>query len=175
MSEKRKMLYISAAINFIAGIVLGIILFYGQLKSMGGIEKIYEYDKTASLADFFRLSWLNMIWLITAFFARCILPPGIFHPIVAVRGMISSFSALYILKAFGIMEVAATLVPQAFSVLPLILYFSVETVERYQANVKEDVEPCSLKRNEVAKLFALSVLSGASEVLIFKVFCNYLF
>lgn len=176
MNSERKALYISVAINFIIGIVLGIILFYGQLKSTGEeIDALYEYDKTSSLSDFIRLSWLNILWMLSIFFARCILPLGFFHPIVAIRGCISSFSILYILTLFGIREAAASILPQCFSFLPLLLFFSVETVIRYRDNLQNGYEPCSLKRQEIASIFVFGMLSAAIEVLVFRLFCNYLF
>ena len=176
MSEKRRILYLSATVNFIFGIVIGIILFYGQLKSADNeVLSVCKYDKNATLADFLRLSWLNIVWLLSVFFARCILPVGAFHPIVAIRGTISSFSILYILTLFGIREAATTIVPQCFSVLPLLLFFSVETVEKHRNNIQNGLEPCSLKRNEIATIFVLGILAAASEVLIFRVFCKYLF
>lgn len=176
MKGERRALYISAAINFVTGIVLGIILFYGQLKSTGKeLGVIYEYDKTSSLSDFIRLSWLNILWMLSIFFARCILPLGFFHPIVVIRGCISSFSMLYILTLFGVREAVASIVPQCISVLPLLLFFSVETVIKYRDNLQSGYEPCALKRHEIASIFVFAMLSAAAEVLVFRVFCNYLF
>ncbi len=176
MNEKRKVLYISAAINFVTGVVLGIILFYGQLKSIGEeVKAVYEYDKTVSLSDFFRLSWLNVLWMLSVFFARSIMPSGFFHPIACVRGIVSSFSMIYILSLFGIKEAVASLLPQCVSILPLLMYFSVETAVKYRENVQNGYEPCSLKRQEIATMLILSMLSGAAEVLLFSFFCNYLF
>lgn len=176
MNSERKVLYISAAVNFAIGIVLGIILFYGQLKSSGDdIGVIYEYDKTSSLSDFFRLTWLNILWMLSAFFARCILPLGFFHPVLAIRGCISSFSILYILSLFGIKEAAASLLPPCVSFLPLLLFFSVETVVKSRENIKNSYEASALKRYEIASIFVLGMLSAAAEVLVFRLFCNYLF
>lgn len=176
MREKRKVLYISAIINFVTGVVLGIILFYGQLKSTKGeISAVYEYETAISLSDFFRLSWLNVLWMISVFFARCIMPSKFFHPVVCVRGMVSSFSMLYILSLFGIREAIGTTLPQCVSILPLLLYFSVETAEKYRDSMQSGYEPCSLKRHEIVAIFILSMLAGAIEVLFFGFFCRYLF
>ena len=171
MNEERRKIYISALINFLVGIVLGIILFYGQQKvDRGDLTAIYEYDKTVSTTDFFRLSWLNLLWLITIFFARILMPIWFFHPVFFVRGTISSFSMLYIVTLFGKVEAVASLIPQCFSILPLLLYFSVETVLKF----KNSCELSTLKRGEIAKLFVFSMIAGATEVLLFEFFCNYL-
>ena len=176
MNDESRVLYISAAVNFVVGIVIGIILFYGQLKSAGNeISPIYEYDKNVSFADFFRLLWINILWMLSVFFARCILPVGVFHPIVTIRGLISSFSFLYIFSAFGIREASTSVIPQCFSALPLIYFFSVKTVTKYRYNVQNGFEPCSLKRYEIAEVFMWSVLSAATEVLFFRFFGNILF
>ncbi len=176
MNEKRKVLYISAIINFVTGVVFGIILFYGQLKSAGGeIKTVYEYETTISLSDFFRLSWLNVLWMISIFFARSVMPSRFFHPVVCVRGAISSFSMIYMLSQFGIREAVVSIFPQCVSILPLLLYFSVETAEKYRDSMQNGYEPCSLKRHEIASIFILSMLAGAVEVFFFGLFCRYLF
>ncbi|MBQ3022190.1 MAG: hypothetical protein IJD91_02535 [Clostridia bacterium] len=176
MNDERKTLYISAAINFVIGIVLGTVLFYGQIKGTGTeIVSVYEYDKTTSLSDFFRLSWLNILWMLSVFFARCILPLGFIHPIITVRGLISSFSMLYILSVFGVREAVASIFPQCVSVLPLLLYFSVETVTKYRENLRNGNEPCCLRRHEIASIFVWSMLSGVAEVFVFRILCKYLF
>lgn len=176
MSERRKVLYISAVINFMTGVILGIILFYGQLKSGNEeVRAVYEYEKTISLSDFFRLSWLNIIWMLSIFFARSVMPSGFFHPVVCVRGIISSFSMIYILTLFGVREAVASFFPQCVSILPLLLYFSVEMVEKNRESIKNGYETCSLKRHEIATIFVLSILAGAVEVLFFGFFCRYLF
>ena len=176
MKSEHKTLYISVAINFMVGAIIGIILFYGQGKSTAeGAETLLEYNKEADLADFFRLAWVNMLWLLSAFFARTILPVGFLHPVVAIRGTVSTFSALYILSEFGTREMSASLLPQCVSILPLLFFFSVGTVIKYRDNIKNGYEPCSLKRCEMVKIMALSIVSSAVEVAIFAVFCKYLF
>ena len=176
MDQERKAAYIAAVINFITGIIFGIILFYGQLKSGNDeIRVVYEYEKTVSLADFLRLSWMNVIWLISVFFARCIAPSGFFHPVVCVRGIVSSFSMLYILALFGFREAVSSILPQCVSILPLLLNFSVETAQKHKKNAQNGYEVCLLKRREIAAIFILSMLAGAVEVLFFRIFCKNLF
>lgn len=176
MNNERKILYISVAINFIVGIIIGIILFYGQMRTNSALlENGYSYDKSATLTDFFRLSWLNILWLLSIFIAHSILPIRVIHPIIAVRGCVSAFSILYILTGFGIREAAASVIPQCFSVLPLLAAFSVETVVKHRENIKNGYEPCSIKRHEAAAIFIFSMLAGGAEVLIFQFLCTYLF
>ena len=176
MKKDYKPLYISVAINFLVGAVIGIILFYGQVKNAGEeINVIMEYNKEATLSDFFRLSWENALWLVALFFARSILPVAFLHPIVALRGTVSSFSALYILTAFGVREMMVSLFPQCVSILPILAFFSVEAVLKYKNNVQNGHEPCSLRRYEVASMLVMSVVASAVEVLFFAFFCKYLF
>lgn len=176
MNNERKILYISVAVNFIVGIIIGIILFYGQMRtSPSFLENSYSYDKTVTLTDFFRLSWLNLIWMFSIFIAHSILSIRAVHPIIAVRGCVSSFSVLYILSMFGIREAAAAVIPQCLSVLPLLMAFSVSTVIKQRENLKNGCEPCSIKRYEAAFIFLFAMLAAAAEVLFFRTFCIYLF
>lgn len=176
MNSERKMLYISAFVSFVAGIILGIILFYGQLRADSAVsENMYVYDKTATLTDFFRISWNNILWLFSIFIAHSILPVGFFQPIISVRGCVSAFSVLYILNFFGIKEAVASAIPQCFCMLPMLIMFSVENVMRYRENVKRGREPFSLKRYETASFFVFSTLAGGAEVLMFRFLCTYLF
>ena len=157
MNNERRILYISVAANFIIGIIIGIILFYGQMRIEPAVlEGGYTYDKSATLADFFRLSWLNTIWLLSIFLAHCILPLRMVHPIIAVRGCVSSFSILYILTLLGIKEAVAAVIPQCLSVLPMLAIFSVETTVKYRENIKNGYSPCSFKRYEIVSIFMFS-------------------
>lgn len=176
MNNERKILYISAGINFIVGIVVGTILFYGQMRvdpSLG--ETVYAYDKSATLADFLRLSWINLVWIFSIFIVHSIFPVRIVNPVVVVRGCVSSFSVLYILTYFGVKEAAAAVIPQCLSILPLLGAFSVETALRHRENIKSGVQNFSVKRYEVATIFVFSILTAGIEVLIFRLFCSYLF
>ena len=176
MKSEHKPIYISVEVNFLIGIMLGIILFFGQVKSVGEeTETILKYNYEATLSDFFRLTWMNVTWMISIFFARIILPIKFFHPIITLRGAVSSFSALYLLNAFGIKEMLVSLFPQCLSILPLLSYFSALTTIKYRENIQSGCEPCSLRRSEIAWALVLSIVSGAIEVLVFAFFCKYLF
>ena len=176
MNNDRKKLYISAGINFIVGIILGIILFYGQLKSDPTLtEKIYTYDKSVTLADFIRLSWLNLRWIFSVFISHSILPLRVIHPVLTIRGCVNSFSILYILSVFGIKEAFATALGQCLSILPLLGMFSVEAVIRHRENVRNGLEAFSVKRRELTAIFVFSLLSAGVEVILFRLLCTYLF
>lgn len=176
MNNERKILYLSAGINFIVGIIVGTILFYGQMRVDPSLaENVYAYDKAASLSDFLRLSWLNLIWVFSILIAHSIFPVRMVHPVLVVRGCVSSFSVLYILTCFSIKEAAASVIPQCLSVLPLLGAFSVETALRHRENIKSGVQTFSVKRYEVAAIFVFSIIAAGIEVLIFRLFCSYLF
>ncbi len=176
MNNERKILYISVGINFIVGIIVGIILFYGQMRAEPSLsENAYAYDKAATLADFLRISWLNFVWMFSVFIAHSILPMRMVHPVIVVRGLVSSFSILYILNSFGIKEAIASVIPQCLSVLPLLGAFSVETVLKHRENMKNGVEAFSVKKYEIAAIFVFCLLSAGIEVLTFRLFCSYLF
>ena len=176
MNSERKMLYISASVSFVVGIVLGIILFYGQLRAETSVsENAYVYDKTATLTDFFRISWNNILWLFSIFVAHSIFPVSFFQPIVSVRGCVSAFSVLYILSFFGIKEAVASAVPQCLCMIPMIIMFSVENVIRCRENVRSGREMFSLKRYEAASIFVFSALAGGAEIVFFRFLCIYLF
>lgn len=176
MNNERKILYISAGINFVVGIIVGTILFYGQVRvdpSLG--ENVYAYDKSATIADFMRLSWLNLVWIFSVLIAHSIFPARMVHPVVIVRGCVNSFSVFYILTCFGIKEAIASVIPQCLSVLPLLGIFSVEAALKHRENIKSGVQNFSVKRYEVAAIFIFSILAAGVEVLTFRLFCSYLF
>ena len=176
MNNERKILYISAGFNFILGIIVGTILFYGQMRvdpSLG--EDVYSYDNLATLADFLRLSWINLVWIFSILIAHSIFPVRMVHPVIIVRGLVSSFSVLYILTCFGIKEAIASVIPQCLSVLPLLGACSVETALKYRENIKSGGQAFSVKRYEVAAIFVFSILAAGIEVLVFRLFCSYLF
>lgn len=176
MNSERKMLYISVGINFVVGVILGAVLFYGQLRSNPGVfETEYIYSKDVMIADFFRVAWLNILWLFSIFIAHNMISVAAMHPIVAIRGCAGSFSMLYILHFLGIKEAAASVLPQCLSILPLIAVFSVETVMKRRELVQSGFEPFSMRRSDVAGIFVFSLLAAGAEVLFFRFFCVCLF
>ena len=171
--SKRKVLYISVAVNFLIGTLIGIILFYGQMRTDASVIKNgYTYDTSVTLTDFFRLSWINVIWIISIFISQGMLPIRVIHPALVIRGCMNSFSTLYILTLFGVKEAASAALPQCFSALPLLLIFSAELALRYR---KDEKEMLSVRRLDATLMLFLSVIAGTLETLVFRLFCTYLF
>ena len=175
MSNERKILYVSTGINFVIGITLGIILFFCQIRSGGEFpQNMYEYEREVSVADFLRMVWIDLLWFVSVVIAYGILKARLIHPAIVIRGCISSFSVLYVLSVFGIKEMLATIIPQCFTILPMLIIFSAETVSK-QISMENKASGISVKKSEIIGILALSVLSAGAEVLIFKAFCTYLF
>ena len=175
MSNERKMLYMSVIINFVIGVVVGIILFFGQIRSQGPLpENIYNYDTVISWADFFRVAWVNLVWMFTTLAAQAILRVRFIHPIMIVRGCVASFTVLYTLYIFGIRESAASIIPQCLTTIPLLMFFSAESMS--VKNLRESgVSGILIKKSEVALMIVLSIVSAGAEVILFRLFCTYLF
>ena len=175
MSNERKMLYMSVIINFVIGVVIGIILFFGQIRSGGNLpENIYDYDTVISMADFFRVAWVNLIWMFTTLAAQGMLRVRAIHPIMIVRGCVASFTVLYTLYLFGIKESAASVIPQCLTSIPLLMLFSAESV--LGKNSRESgISGIVIKKSEAALMTVLSIASAGAEVIIFRLFCTYLF
>lgn len=175
MSNERKMLYMSVIINFVIGIVVGIILFFGQIRSQGPLpENIYSYDTVISAADFLRVAWVNLVWMFTTLAAQGILRIRFIHPIMIVRGCVASFTVLYTLYLFGIRESAASVIPQCLTTIPLLMFFSAESMSG--KNLRESgVSGILIKKSEAALMTVLSIVSAGAEVIIFRLFCTYLF
>ncbi len=175
MSNERKMLYMSVIINFVIGVVVGIILFFGQIRSGEALpENIYDYDTVISVADFFRVAWVNLIWMFTTLAAQGMLRVRFIHPIMIVRGCVTSFTVLYTLYLFGIKESAASVIPQCLTSIPLLMFFSAESV--LSKNSRESgMSGIVIKKSEAALMTVLSIVSAGAEVIIFRLFCTYLF
>ncbi len=175
MSNERKMLYMSVIINFVIGVVIGIILFFGQIRSGGPLPKnIYDYDTAISAADFLRVAWVNLVWMFTTLAAQCMLRVRFIHPIMIVRGCVTSFTVLYTLYLFGIRESAASVIPQCLTSISLLMFFSAESVS--SRNLRESgMSGIVIKKSEAALMTLLSIVSAGAEVIIFRLFCTYLF
>lgn len=176
MSNERRILYLSVGISFLAGVIVGILLFYGQMRSNPSVfENEYIYDTNVTISDFFRVSYLNMLWMFSIFISHNILPLGTVHPIVAVRGCAGAFCIMYILTFAGIREAVVSVLPQCLTILPVMAIFCVEIVIRRRENIKRGAEPFSLRRSDVLAIFAFSVLAAGAETLLFRFFSLCLF
>lgn len=176
MSNERKILYIWVGISFAVGVILGILLFYGQMRSNSAVfESEYTYNTNVKIGDFFRVSYLNMLWIFSIFIAHNILPVSVVHPIIAVRGCAGAFSMMYILTFAGVREAIVSVLPQCISILPVIAIFCVEMVMRRRENIKRGAEPFSLRRRDIMAVFALAAFAGAVETIVFRLLCLCLF
>lgn len=172
MSNERKILYVSAGINFVIGIIAGIILFCGQMRNDTSVTgNIYEFDTVVSATDFFRMTWINLIWMFSIVAARNMLRAKLIHPVLLIRGCVNSFSLLYILGCFGMKEALSAILPQCFSVLPMIMVFSAELAVKHSDRDGGDY----IRKSTFVAILLLSAVSSGVEVLLFRVFCAYLF
>ena len=151
---------------------MGIVLFYGQMKhdsSIFGAE--YSYDSTVEIIDFFRVWWLNTMWLFSAFLAQAFLRVAPIHIIVAVRGCASSYGSMYLINYIGVKEAVISVLPQCISILPLLIWYSVNCGMKRISNENEGV---FMKRGDGVRIFLLSMFSAGIETLCFMVLCRYL-
>ena len=114
MTEERKKVINSICISFLTGTILGIILFFAQLKS-GAENVVFEIKKNISTGDFFRVAWMNMLWMISVFIARCILPVRYMHPIILLHGIKIGFSSTCMIKLSGAVNAAVVIIPQVLT------------------------------------------------------------
>ena len=176
MDGSRKVLYISTGVNFLIGIIAGIILFYGQMRTDASVfEEVYVYSTEIKIIDFLKVLWTNLLWLFGIFVFHNLLPVPILHPAVMLRGCCSSFSVMYILNFMGVKEAATAIIPQCFSVLPLMFMFSVYTVLKRRKLLRTAEEPFTVKRKELTAIVSLAFLAGVIEILAFRFFSVYLF
>ena len=153
---------------------MGIILFYGQIKSFPeALSQDYSYDKNLQLSDLIRAVHLNIMWLFAIFMARSILPAAPAHPILLIRGLASSFSAMYIMSFIGVKEAVLSVLPQSFSFIPIIIYFSVCIVEKRRKLAAEGKEPSVLCRYDCIQMIFLGILAAMIEMLIFMALLRF--
>lgn len=156
--------------------MVGIILFYGQRHSGWDVQSNeYTYVTTVEIADFFRASWLDMMWIFSAFIIHNILPLVYIYPIVVIRGCCNSFCAMYLFQFVGIKEGIASIISQCFSILPILMYMCIRFVEKRRRKNLSMGEALCLSRTDTLFVFALSLFAGAVETLLFRFFCLCLF
>ncbi len=167
--EERKKLCLCTGINFLAGIIIGTVLFYAHLRSnpQSLATELY-YEKSLQIIDVLRVWWLNIMWMLSVFIAHTVLPAASLHIVVGVRGSVSSFSVLYLLESFGIKEAVVSALPQCVSVLPMLMWFSVMCVEKRRLMIKEGKEPFRISRGETVGMFLLSAVAAVAESIVFS-------
>ena len=172
LTQERKKLCLFTAINFILGIIMGIVLFYGQQRSNSKVfEGNFEYSTVLEIMDFFRLSWINLLWLFSIFIARNILPVSSMHPIMLLRGCMSSFSLMYIFTYIGVKEGIMSAMPQCFSILPLLMFFSVEITRKQRVSLETGGNAVTLKKGELFLMLFGAGLAGGIEMVLFRLLC----
>lgn len=176
MTSERKKLYLYAGINFIIGITLGIVLFYGQIRHNPSVFSTeYSYDKTVEIIDFLRAWWLNAMWLFSVFIAHGLLRAAPIHIIVGVRGCASSYGSMYIANYLGIKETVISVLPQCMTILPLLMWYSVTRAEKRREDYENGREGIVMRRTDGIKIFLLSLISAVLETAIFALFSYCLF
>ncbi len=170
LKNERKRLYIYACINYTIGILIGIILFYGQIKNNPAIfSQGYVYDRTVGIVDLVRAWWMNIMWLMASFIVHSLLPVAPFHIVIAIRGTASAFSVMYILSFLGIKEAVVSVIPQCLSILPILMRFSVSTVEKRREMQQMGYDGLSLKRGDSISIFLWALIGAVAEVILFGV------
>ena len=118
---------------------------------------------------------MNLMWCFSVFIAHTILSLAAIHIIVGLRGAVSSFSVLYLLKVSDIKAVVASVLPQCLSVLPILMMFSTMCVEKRRNRLKDGKEPFIINRREVYVIFLISAVAAVTEAAFFVVLCRVLF
>lgn len=175
LNDERKKLCLYTGLNFLAGIIIGTVLFYAHMRSNPQpVSGEYTYTTDLTFIDILRVWWLNIMWLFSAFIAHTILPARPLHIIVGIRASVSSFSALYLMETFGIKELTVSLLPQCISILPVLMCFSVICVEKRRKRLEEGKEPFGMSRSEAGLIFLNGALSAVLESIAFMILSRIL-
>ncbi len=170
MNREQKLIYISVGINFLVGIIIGMVLFYGQIRTdISVFDEMSVVSNVISFGEFLHVSWLNLLWLIFIFLFHNLLPMPLIHPVMMLRGCCSSFCIMYILTFMGIKEAVAAVLPQCFSILPIMMLFSVKVVVKRKNIIENGGEPFTFKRSEALLTIGISLIAGALEVIFYSV------
>lgn len=170
MNREQKLIYISVGINFLLGIIIGMVLFYGQIRTdISVFDGINVAGGVISFGEFLHVSWLDFLWLIFIFLFHNMLPMPLIHPVMMLRGTCTSFCVMYILTFMGIKEAVAAVLPQCFSILPIMILFSVKVVEKRKNIVENGGEPFSFSRSEALLTILISLIAGGLEVIFYSI------
>lgn len=170
MVREQKLIYISVGINFLVGIIVGMVLFYGQVRTdISVFDEINVASGVISFGEFLHVSWLNLLWLIFIFLFHNLLPMPLIHPVMMLRGCCTSFCVMYLLTFMGIRQTAAAVLPQCFSILPIMMLFSVKVVGKRKAIIENGGEPFTFNRREALLTILIAMASGGLEVTFFRI------
>ena len=175
ISAERKRILNSVCINFFSGVIVGTILFYSQFKGANFFEADFEIERRVSFEDVFRIAWMNMLWLVSVFLARCVAPMSYMHPIILIRGLINGFSASCIIHQCGAIEAAAVILPQVMTLVVMLAAYSVILIEKRKKAVLRLKEPNVLKKADIMLMMLFSLVSAGAEIVFFRLFVLGLF
>ena len=170
MNREQKLIYISVGINFLVGIIIGMVLFYGQIRTdISVFDEVNVTGGVISFGEFLHVSWLDLLWLIFIFLFHNLLPMPFIHPVMMLRGCCTSFCVMYILTFMGIKEAMAAVIPQCFSILPIMILFSVKVVGKRKNIIENGGEPFTFNRREALLTILISLIAGGLEVVFFRI------
>ena len=172
--DRKKLIIILA--NYAIGAIIGIVLFYAQMRGAGAeFSEDIEFIPSLSVGSFLKTAWTNMLWIFSVFLFHSITSCVSAHPIMAVRGIVDTFCAMYLLNSFGIKVALASELGQCFSILPGLSIFTLSILKRRKNAVLAGREPCTIKRRDAAIFFMISLLAACVEAVFFKLICAILF
>lgn len=170
MNREQKLIYISVGINFLVGIIIGMVLFYGQIRTdISVFDEVNVTGGVISFGEFLHVSWLDLLWLIFIFLFHNLLPMPFIHPVMMLRGCCTSFCVMYILTFMGIKEAMAAVIPQCFSILPIMILFSVKVVGKRKNIIENGGEPFTFSRSEALLTVLISLIAGGLEVIFYRI------
>lgn len=167
--EARNKIFLCTFINFILGAVTGTILFYGQLKAQTDNTFVPSFTEKISWLDVFRLFYTNLLWLISIFISYRLVPLVFFQPIVISRGAVSTFSVLYVMHSYGVLWAARVIIPQCFSILPTMVIFFFQLVQKCKRSMLSGSE-LYVKRKDILFTIVLALAAAAIESGLFLAF-----
>ena len=170
MNREQKLIYISVGINFLVGIIIGMVLFYGQIRTdISVFDEVNVTGGVISFGEFLHVSWLDLLWLIFIFLFHNLLPMPFIHPVMMLRGCCTSFCVMYILTFMGIKEAMAAVIPQCFSILPIMILFSVKVVGKRKNIIENGGETFTFSRSEALLTVLISLIAGGLEVIFYRI------
>lgn len=173
-SDQKKI--IITMVNYGVGAVTGIVLFYAQIRGVGiDFSENAQFVPSLSVESFIKTAWTNMLWIFSIFLFHSITSCANAQPVMAVRGMVDTFCVMYLLSSSGVKVAMASALPQCFSILPVLVFFTLSILKRRKNAVLSGREPCTIKRRDAALFFTISLLAACVEAVFFKLICTILF
>lgn len=167
--EAKNKIYLCTFINFISGAIIGTVLFYGQLKMITEAEAVPAFTEKISWLDVLKLTYTNLLWLISIFISYRLVPLVFFQPIIISRGAVSTFSVLYVMNYYGVLWAAKVIIPQCFSILPAMAFFFFSLVQKHKKSMLSGSE-LYIKRKDIIFAIILSLASAMAESGLFLAF-----